>query len=130
MDKLGNIFDYTPHYLNSTPTLSSILEKQALDPVVGSRIFATYPAPGSEAYTEITYSQFARLVGNQSISLYDRLLPILPSSKGPDAPVIALLGNSGFHFAVTVLALLKLNVTVFVLAPAVRPYHSFLTPVQ
>lgn len=125
MARLGNIFDYTPHSLDSTPTLSSILDKQVSDSSIGSKVFAAYPEPTSGSYVEITYAEFGKLVHTQAILLYDRLLPILPCSKGLDAPVIALLGDSGFHFAVTVMALLELNVTVFVLAPAVRESLQF-----
>ncbi|KAL0959586.1 hypothetical protein HGRIS_011296 [Hohenbuehelia grisea] len=127
--EISNIFDFTPHSLNSTPTLSSILDNQAADPEIRDKIFAAYPC--SEAgvadspYAEVTYAQFAIMVDHEA-RLWFRLLSSsvshpkspLPGRPSKQAPVVALLADSGFDYAVTIMALLKLNASVLLLAPS------------
>ena len=126
-----HFFSLTPHSPFLTPTLSTILMKQAADPVIGQRTFATYPNPSrtsfqEPSYVDISYAEFARAVDHEAYELYHQLSPIVTSQQAgavyaspSEAPVIALLGDSGFYFATIVMALLQLNVTVFLLAPSV-----------
>lgn len=103
--------------------LPSILEKQANNPLVRNKIIAVYPrsqsASNTVSYAEVSYVGFARLVEAEAWRWFSRLLPLLSAQKDEEAPVIALLADSGFQFSITLVALLKLNVTVFLLAPSV-----------
>ncbi|KAK0205569.1 acetyl-CoA synthetase-like protein [Desarmillaria ectypa] len=118
----SSLFQFTPFSPISNPTLISILERQAADPTVGQRVFALYPdpfdqtSPSPNHYAEITYRQFNDLVDAEAALWSERFMPVVKTSKSH--PVIAVLGDSGFDLAVTVLALSKLHATVFLLAPA------------
>ncbi|KAJ8516174.1 hypothetical protein ONZ45_g6511 [Pleurotus djamor] len=111
-------FKKVPHSPSVTLTLSSILEKQASDNAIGQRVFAAYPHVTEEgiSYREITYSQLAKVVNYEASVWGKSLQPYV--GGGIDSPVIAVLADSGFDYAVMVLALLKLNISVFLLAPA------------
>lgn len=123
MSKKEDLFAHMPHSPTTTPTLSAILEKQAADPVIGKKFLAAYPRLDlPDEYNQITYGDFARLVNEEANTLYDLLSPIInPEGAQPrkEAPTIALLDDSGFYFAIRFMALLKLNVTAFLLAPFV-----------
>ncbi|KAK0194680.1 acetyl-CoA synthetase-like protein [Armillaria mellea] len=118
----SSLFQFTPFSPVSNPTLVSILEKQAADSTVGRQVFALYPdpfdqtSPSPNHYVEITYCQFNDLVDTEAALWSERFIPVVKTNKSH--PVIAILGDSGFNLAVTVLALSKLHATVFLLAPA------------
>ncbi len=128
----SDLFQFTPFPPVSNPTLVSILEKQAADPIVGQQVFALYPdpfdqtSPSPNHYVEITYRHFNDLVDAEAALWSERFIPVIKTSKSH--PVIAVLGDSGFNLAVTVLALSKLHATIFLLAPAVCDFLSVDSP--
>ncbi|KAE9392373.1 acetyl-CoA synthetase-like protein [Gymnopus androsaceus JB14] len=118
-----NIFDVTPQSLLDAPTLTAILEKQTKDPTISKRIFSVYPDANS-SYLEISYRDFGRLVNATAANWHERLSPFLgPTSNVKDIlaldhPVVAILSDTGFSLTVAIMAVLKLNVTAFLLSPA------------
>ncbi|KAF9062149.1 hypothetical protein BDP27DRAFT_1337103 [Rhodocollybia butyracea] len=112
-----NIFDVTPQSLLDAPTLTAILEKQAEDPIISQRIFSVYPDPNF-SYVEISYRDFGRLVNATAAIWHRHLSPFLGDISALDHPVVAILSDTGFNLTVTIMAILKLNVTAFLLSPA------------
>ncbi|KAF8884616.1 acetyl-CoA synthetase-like protein [Infundibulicybe gibba] len=110
---LGEAWFDTP---NSTATASE--ESSEPSSSVSKFSLILHPTPGELPNTEY---ELARLVVQEASKWSDRLSLILAAkgaSQDAEAPVVALLAESGFHYAITILALLKLNTTVLVLAPS------------
>ena len=132
-----DLFTFCPQSLGDTPTLTSVLEKQASDPTISQRVFAIHPPPDynhSSQYSnsnvvptvETTYADFRCFVQATAFKWYNLLHPYQSDEFGShtnasnDNPVIAILSDTGISLCIAIMAVLKLNATAFLLSPAVR----------
>ncbi|KAF9001665.1 hypothetical protein BDQ17DRAFT_1244246, partial [Cyathus striatus] len=114
----GDFFSHTPFSKNAIAplpfTLSSILRTQAA--AIPNVPFSAYPVDGPTGlqYKEVSYSQFYTQVQAFAKGLSKQMRSIIGEKR-----TVGVLHESGYKLAVIVMALLELNVTAFLLAPAV-----------
>jgi len=133
----SDLFTFCPQSLGDTPTLTSVLEKQASDPTISQRVFAIHPPPDynhSSQYSnsnivptvETTYADFQCFVRATAFKWYNLLRPFQSdelnshTNTSNDNPVIAVLSDTGTSLCIAIMAVLKLNATAFLLSPAVK----------